>query len=61
MSGEKIPEEFNTKFSQFMSGTKRTFASQKSEIGEILYGGKKSSIYEVYKKLLELLSEVEGE
>ena len=51
MSGEKIPEEFNTKFSQFMSGTKRTFASQKSEIGEILYGGKKSMIYEVYKKL----------
>ena len=40
-----------------MSGMKRTVASQKAESGESLDEGKKSMIYEVYKKLCGLLFE----
>ena len=61
MSGETIPEEFKVELSQFRSGMKRTFASQKAERGEILDEGKKLMSYEVYKNICELLFEGEGD
>ena len=51
MSGETMPEDFNIELSQFMSGMKRTVASQKSGSGESLEEGKESMSYEVCKKL----------
>ena len=51
ISGEKMSEDFKIALSQFMSGMKRTVASQKAESGESLDERRKSMIYEVYKKL----------
>ena len=61
MSGEKMPKEFKIEFSQFMSGMKRTVASQKAERGESLDKGKKLMSYEVYKKIFKLIFEGEGD
>ena len=58
-SGETITKEFKIELSQIMSEMKRKVSSQKDESGESLDEFKKSMSYEVYKKLLELLSEVE--
>ena len=60
MGGYTMPEYFKIELSQFMSGMKRTVASQKAESGEILVEGKKSMSYEAYKKLCEFLFEGEG-
>ena len=50
-----MPEEFKIELSQFMSGMKRTVASQKYYSGEILDEGNKTMSYGVYKNLCELL------
>ena len=60
MIGETMPKEFKIDLSQFVSGMKRTVASQKAESGEMLDEGKKSMRYEVYKKLFYFLFEREG-
>ena len=44
-----------------MSEMKRMVASQKAESGESLDEGNKLMSYEVYKKLCELLIEIEGD
>ena len=61
MSLETTTKEFNIELSQFMSGKKRTVASQKAESGESLDEGKKLISYEVYKKLSEFLFDGEGD
>ena len=61
MSEETIPEEFKIELSQCMSRMKRTVVSQKAKSGEILDEGKKLMSCELYKKLCELLFEVEDD
>ena len=61
MSGATTPKEFKIVISQFMSGMKRTIASQKAESGESLDEGKKMISYEVWKKLFRLLFDGEGD
>ena len=56
-----MPEEFNIELSHFMSGMKRTVASQKAERGESLDKGKKLMRYEVYKNLCKFLFEGDGD
>ena len=55
MSGETMPEEFKIEISQFISGMKRTIASQKAYSGESLDEGKKLRSCWVYKKLCEII------
>ena len=57
ISGGKVTKELKIELYQFMSGTKRTVASQNAESGESLDEGKKLMSYEVYKKLWYLLFE----
>ena len=57
MSEETTPKEFKIELSQFMSGMKRTVASQKAENGESLDEGNKLMSYDVYKKLCKMLFE----
>ena len=61
ISGEIMPEELKIELSQFMSGMKRTVASQKADSGESLDERRKLMSYEVYKKLCEFIFEGEGD
>ena len=56
-----MPEELKIELSQFMSGMKRTVASQKADSGESLDERRKLMSYEVYKKLCEFIFEGEGD
>ena len=47
MSGYTVPKEFRIELPQFMSGMKRTVASQKAESEKSLDEGKKLMSYEV--------------
>ena len=61
ISRETISEEFRLDLSLLINRMKRTIASQEAESGESLDEGKRLMSYEVYKKLCELLLEVEGD
>ena len=61
MSVETMSKEYNINLSIFMSGMKRTVASQNADGEEIFDSGKKSMSYDVYKKLCEFLFEEESD
>ena len=61
MVGETISEEFRLDLSLLINRMKRKVAYQEAKSGESLDEGKRLMSYEVYKKLCELLLEVEGD
>ena len=56
-----MDQESKKELSQFISGTKRVIASNKSQDGISLEEGKKAMIFYVYKTLCNVIHEGEGE
>ena len=56
-----MDQGFKKELSQFISETKRVIASNKRQYGISLEEGKKVIIFDVYKRLCDVLHKVEGE
>ena len=56
-----MDQGFKKELSQFISETKRVIASNKRQYGISLEEGKKAIIFDVYKRLCDVLHQGEGE